>query len=111
MMPILLEDSRMVQSRPERSRSPRRSPAGAIAARLTGSTEIGFFYDSIFVKEPRTARPSARHQDQVYYPVDGDQVVVLWLALDPSAAESDLRVVRGSHRRLRRAGFSRPLLG
>lgn len=74
------------------------APGGEIAARLTRSREVHFFFDGLFVKEPKTARPSAWHQDQVYYPVDGNTVAVLWFPLDPAPAETALRVVKGSHR-------------
>ena len=33
-----------------------------------------------------------------YYPVDGDQVVSLWLPLDPVARETSVEYVKGSHR-------------
>lgn len=74
------------------------APGGEIAARLTRSGEVHFFFDGLFVKEPRTERPSAWHQDQVYYPVDGSKVLILWFPLDAAPAETALRVVKGSHR-------------
>ncbi len=74
------------------------SPGGEIAARLTRSAQVHFFMDGLFVKEPKTARPSAWHQDQVYYPVDGNKVVIMWFPLDPVSADTALRVVKGSHR-------------
>jgi ectoine hydroxylase-related dioxygenase (phytanoyl-CoA dioxygenase family) len=72
-------------------------PGGEIVARLTRSAEVHFFMDGVFVKEPRTERPSAWHQDQVYYPVDGQKVAILWFPLDPVPADTALRVVQGSH--------------
>jgi len=74
------------------------SPGGEIAACLTRSREVHFFMDGLFVKEPKTERPSAWHQDQVYYPIDGRKVVIMWFPLDPVAADTALRVVKGSHR-------------
>jgi ectoine hydroxylase-related dioxygenase (phytanoyl-CoA dioxygenase family) len=74
------------------------SPGGEIAARLTRSAEVRFFMDGLFVKEPKTERPSAWHQDQVYYPIDGRKVVIMWFPLDPVSADTALRVVKGSHR-------------
>ena len=74
------------------------SPGGEIAARLTQSAQVHFFMDGLFVKEPKTARPSAWHQDQVYYPIDGRKVVIMWFPLDPVSADTALRVVKGSHR-------------
>jgi ectoine hydroxylase-related dioxygenase (phytanoyl-CoA dioxygenase family) len=74
------------------------SPGGEIAARLTRSAEVHFFMDGLFVKEPKTERPSAWHQDQVYYPIEGRKVVIMWFPLDPVSADTALRVVKGSHR-------------
>ncbi len=67
------------------------SPGGEIAARLTRSAQVHFFMDGLFVKEPKTERPSAWHQDQVYYPIDGRKVVIMWFPLDPVSADTALR--------------------
>lgn len=76
----------------------RRGPGGGIAARLTGSASVHFFYDGLFVKEPGTERASDWHQDQPYYQVDGEKLCVIWIPIDPVDAENALRVVKGSHR-------------
>lgn len=68
-----------------------------IASGLLGSEEIRFFYDGLFVKEPHTLKPSQWHQDQPYYPVDGN-LVVIWTPMDAVERDTSLRVVRGSHR-------------
>ena len=83
---------------PELERFAVESPAGAIAARLLGAQQINFFFDGLFVKEPGTVTPSVWHQDQPSYNVDGWQVVVIWIPVDPVAKASSLEVVRGSHR-------------
>lgn len=82
---------------PELERFARDGPGGEIAARLLRSTEVNFFYDGLFVKEPGTLKPSLWHQDQVYYNVDGAKVMVLWIPVDPVARDSCLELVRGSH--------------
>jgi hypothetical protein len=45
------------------------SPAGEIAASLVHLRNADFFYGQLFVKEPGTAHPTPRHQDQRYWPV------------------------------------------
>ena len=74
------------------------SPGGEIASRLLGADEVRFFFDGLFVKEPGTRKPSQWHQDQPYYPVDGEQIMVLWTPLDPVTVQTSLEVIRGSHR-------------
>lgn len=74
------------------------SPAAKIAARIMGSGRINFFYDQLLVKEPGSGSRTPWHQDQPYWAVEGRQVCSIWLALDPVAAESSVRYVRGSHR-------------
>jgi ectoine hydroxylase-related dioxygenase (phytanoyl-CoA dioxygenase family) len=75
------------------------SPAAYIAGVLTGAREARFFYDQLFVKEPRTATVSDWHQDLPYWPVRGEQIVSIWLALTPVTRESSgLQYAAGSHR-------------
>lgn len=75
------------------------SPAARIAQELMQSRTVRFYFDQIFVKEPGTAEKTPWHHDLPYWPVEGSQVVSLWLALDPVTAESSgLEYVRGSHR-------------
>jgi ectoine hydroxylase-related dioxygenase (phytanoyl-CoA dioxygenase family) len=83
---------------PELERFARLGPGGAIAARLLRSTQVNYFFDGLFVKEPGTVKPSLWHQDQVYYNVDGAKVMVMWIPVDPVARDSCLELVRGSHR-------------
>ena len=72
-------------------------PGAEIAARLTQSATINFFFDGLFVKEPHTERSSDWHQDQPYYNVNGQQLCVMWTPLDPVSKDTSLRLVRGSH--------------
>jgi ectoine hydroxylase-related dioxygenase (phytanoyl-CoA dioxygenase family) len=74
------------------------SPGAAIAARLSGSPTIAYYHDHLLVKEPGTIEPTPWHHDQPYYPVDGDQIVSLWLPLDPVARDTCVEYVKGSHR-------------
>lgn len=75
------------------------SPAAAIAKRLMGASQVRFYFDHIFVKEPGTSGPSPWHHDLPYWPILGDQVCSVWLALDTvTKASSGLEYVAGSHR-------------
>ena len=83
---------------PELERFARESPGAAIAAKLTRSKQINYFFDGVFVKNAGTKKTTNWHQDQVYYNVDGNQIVVLWIPCDPVTKETCLSFVRGSHR-------------
>ncbi len=75
------------------------SPAREIAARILGGTKVNLFFDQIFVKEPLTPESTPWHQDRPYWPVDGDQIISVWLALDPVTLDNGgLEYIRGSHR-------------
>jgi ectoine hydroxylase-related dioxygenase (phytanoyl-CoA dioxygenase family) len=74
------------------------SPAAALAAEIMGSKRVSFFYDAIWVKGSETPKRSRWHQDQPYYPVNGDQFCVIWLPLEALAKDVCLELLRGSHR-------------
>jgi len=74
------------------------SPAAAIAAWLMRSSTLTFFFDTMWIKDSGVSKRTNWHQDQPYYTVDGDQMCVLWLPLDPVPEDSALEFVRGSHR-------------
>jgi ectoine hydroxylase-related dioxygenase (phytanoyl-CoA dioxygenase family) len=74
------------------------SPAADIAARLMGAREVIYYHDHLLVKEPGTAERTPWHHDQPYYPIDGEQIVSLWLPLDPVSRDTCVEYVRGSHR-------------
>jgi ectoine hydroxylase-related dioxygenase (phytanoyl-CoA dioxygenase family) len=74
------------------------SPAAQVLASLFGSTKVNLLFDQILVKEPRTSTPTLWHQDITYWPVAGEQVATLWLALDSVTRETGaVEYVRGSH--------------
>lgn len=75
------------------------SPIAAMAAALTGSATVRFYFDHLLVKEPRTTAPTPWHQDIGYWPFLGRQIVSAWVAATPIAvSEGSLEFVRGSHR-------------
>ena len=56
------------------------SPAAEIARQMMRSRTSRFFYDHLFVKEPRTRETTPWHHDQPYWPVRGEQVCSIWLS-------------------------------
>ena len=79
-----------------------RSPIAAMAAALTGSSTMRFYFDHLLVKEPYTAAPTPWHQDIGYWPFLGKQIVSAWVAATGcTVSESSLEFVRGSHRQNR----------
>jgi ectoine hydroxylase-related dioxygenase (phytanoyl-CoA dioxygenase family) len=74
------------------------SPAGEVVAELMRSKKCNFFYDALWAKGPGTAKRTRWHQDQPYYPIDGTQIAILWLPVDPVTTETCLECIRGSHR-------------
>lgn len=75
------------------------SPAGELAAQVLGQTQTRFFYDQIFAKEPETQAVTHWHQDLPYWPLRGEQIATIWLALTPvSLKTSGVEYIAGSHR-------------
>ncbi|GHJ30537.1 phytanoyl-CoA dioxygenase family protein [Streptomyces hygroscopicus] len=76
-----------------------RSPASRIAQRLFGSRTVTAFYDQVFTKPRGSTKPTPFHEDATSFPIDGDQVCAMWIALDSCGPDTAaLTVVRGSHR-------------
>ncbi len=74
------------------------SPAARTMASLFGAKKVNLLFDQILVKEPQTSTPTLWHQDITYWPVAGEQVATLWLALDQVTRETGaVEYVRGSH--------------
>ena len=74
------------------------SPAAATAGVLMRASRVSFFYDALWVKSQSTPKRTRWHQDQPYYPVDGDQFCAMWIPLDPITEDTCLELIRGSHR-------------
>lgn len=74
------------------------SPGAKIAGALMGSAKINIIFDQILVKEPETSTRTLWHHDGTYWPVAGDQVSTLWVALDHVGPETGaVEYVKGSH--------------
>jgi len=75
------------------------SPAAELAATVLQSRKVNVLFDQLLVKEPGTETETMWHHDQPYWPVWGDQVVTMWIALDPVTADSGaVEYIAGSHR-------------
>lgn len=72
--------------------------SGAVAD-LLDTQDLWFFFEQIFLKEGGESRRTPWHQDTSYFPIEGSQLAVLWLNLDPVSRENSLEFVRGSHLR------------
>lgn len=73
------------------------SPAAEIAGQLMQSSKAIMYHEHVLVKAPGSVKRTPWHHDQPYYPINGNQVISLWIPLDPVPVETSLRFVRGSH--------------
>jgi ectoine hydroxylase-related dioxygenase (phytanoyl-CoA dioxygenase family) len=71
--------------------------AGA-AGGLMGANKINLFFDNMFMKDRGTPDPTPWHHDMPYMPIEGDQVISLWVALDPVPRATSVEYIAGSHR-------------
>ncbi len=68
-----------------------------IAAELMGVPSVRIYLDEAFYKEPGGAL-TPWHQDRLYFPLDTDNVVTLWMPIvDLTAEMGTLRFASGSH--------------
>jgi ectoine hydroxylase-related dioxygenase (phytanoyl-CoA dioxygenase family) len=75
------------------------SPAADVAGELMGASTVTFFYDHLLVKQPQADEPTPWHHDLPYWPVAGEQICSVWLALDPVTHDTGaVEYVAGSHR-------------
>lgn len=75
------------------------SPAAEAAAAVMESRSANILFDQFLIKEPNTQQRTRWHHDLTYWPVIGDKVCTVWVALDDVTAETGaVEYVRGSHR-------------
>ena len=71
---------------------------GQVAADLLGVDAVRMYHDQAIFKEPGGA-PTPFHQDQYYFPLDGDEIITMWMPLVPVTAEMGSLVYgTGTHR-------------
>lgn len=74
-------------------------PLPEIVASLTGSDQVNFYSDQLFLKEPGSRIRTPFHQDKPYFMVGGGDVAVCWVPVDTVGADNGpMGYVRGSHR-------------
>lgn len=72
---------------------------GDVTGALMDASTVRFFDDQVFIKEPGCLERTAFHQDAPYFHVEGSQMCVCWVPVDPVTEENGaMRYVRGSHR-------------
>jgi len=73
------------------------SPLPKLAAQLLDTAKVNLLYDQLFIKPPK-GDPTPWHHDLPYWPIEGNSVVSLWLALsDVTLQNGGLEFIRGSH--------------
>jgi Phytanoyl-CoA dioxygenase (PhyH) len=66
---------------------------------LTDAVSLNFFYDQIFVKEPGAPKPTLWHQDFPYFPLEGEQILRIWVPFDRVTDDGGaVHYLRGSHK-------------
>ena len=64
-----------------------------------GADEVRVFYDQVFVKEPNTNEATDWHHDLPFWPMRGNQILSVWVALtDVGPENSALEYIAGSHK-------------
>jgi len=75
------------------------APLARVACELLATDVVVTFQDLVIDKPPSAETALPWHQDQAYLPLDRDDGVVAWVALDDAdVARGCLRYVPGSHR-------------
>lgn len=73
------------------------SPAAELTARIIGSKQIRIYHDHLFIKWPQSPRVMNWHADTIW-PVEGEHVPNLYVALTPIDAENGrVEYVAGHH--------------
>jgi ectoine hydroxylase-related dioxygenase (phytanoyl-CoA dioxygenase family) len=75
-----------------------KSHAAAIAARILRAKTLNFYHEHVLVKQPFADKPTPYHHDFPYYPLDGYDMLSLWLPLDFVPKDTCVRYVKGSHK-------------
>jgi len=77
----------------------RESGLAEVAAAVMGSGHVRFFMDQLLVKEPGALKRTPWHQDLLYWPLSGEQILSIWIPLDAATPETGVvTYVKGSHR-------------
>lgn len=83
---------------PEFRRFIAESPVPELVGRLLGSRRVGFMWDQFFAKDAGTTGKTPWHNDAPGWPVKGEQLPGVWMALTPTTRDNSLECIAGSHR-------------
>jgi ectoine hydroxylase-related dioxygenase (phytanoyl-CoA dioxygenase family) len=73
------------------------SPAKNLVAELMDTDKVNLYHEHVLVKEPGTKERTPWHHDQPYYPIEGKDIISLWIPLDPVAKDTSIEFIAGSH--------------
>jgi len=76
----------------------RRPDIARLVARVLNQPRAWFMYEQIFLKENGLTRRTPWHQDTPYLPVEGHDLLVMWITFEQIPAANALEFVKGSHR-------------
>ncbi len=75
------------------------SPVAEIVGRVTGNREIRIMHDYVAAKVPRASFVLKFHHDMSVWPVEGEQIPAIWVALTEINLENGgMEFIAGSHR-------------
>jgi ectoine hydroxylase-related dioxygenase (phytanoyl-CoA dioxygenase family) len=100
-----METVRNHELSPEIQRMMKHSPIADVASKLLDSEEIWLYQDEYFIKKGGNSRRTPWHQDLLYWPMEGEKIVSIWMSIDPLEKEECLEFVPGSHRQTQYDGF------
>jgi ectoine hydroxylase-related dioxygenase (phytanoyl-CoA dioxygenase family) len=100
-----METVRNHELSPEIQRMMKHSPIADVASKLLESAEIWLYQDEYFIKEGGNSRRTPWHQDLMYWPMEGEKIVSIWMSIDPLEKEECLEFVPGSHHLTQYDGF------
>lgn len=74
------------------------SPLARLAQQALNSSSVTHWYDQLFSKEPGSDVPTPWHHDLTFWPINGEQIISIWIPVDNVTAESSgLEFIRASH--------------
>ncbi|MGI9326620.1 MAG: phytanoyl-CoA dioxygenase family protein [Pseudomonadales bacterium] len=81
------------------------SPIVDYMAEFMGAQQVWYYSDEFFIKDAGGCERTPWHQDTPYFPVAGEQLVSVWMTLDPLPRSECLEFVPGSHKQTMYDGF------
>jgi hypothetical protein len=76
----------------------RTSAVPAILGDLLDAREVGFYWDTVFAKDPGSPWPTAWHTDAGATAILGNQLLNVWTPLTPVTRDNSLEILAGSHK-------------